>query len=263
MLRRPGAVSLARALSKLGLASRSESVRLILEGRVSVNGTVVADPGARVVPESAAIAIDGIPRGAPARLTILLNKPRGVVTTVRDPQGRPTVMDLVADAPARVMPVGRLDVATSGLLLLTNDTPFGDWITDPANAVTRTYAVAVRGEVSDGSAARLEHGVEVQGTVLRAASAVIRKRSSRETHLLVTLTEGKNREVRRLFAGIGHEVSRLSRVAFGGLTLGTLQPGQWRVVEGAELRAAFPGAPVADGPARRRPVRRSPTASRP
>ena len=263
MLRRPGTVPLARALSKLGLASRSEAVRLVRDGRVTVNGVVVEDPAVVVVPESARIVIDGAPRATPARLTVLLNKPRGVVTTVRDPEGRPTVMGLVADAPARVMPVGRLDVATSGLLLLTNDSRFGDWITDPAHAVPRTYAVTVRGELSDADASRLAHGVEDRGEVMRASSVVVRKRSARETHLLVTLTEGKNREVRRLLGVVGHEVTKLSRVSFGGLELGTLRPGEWRMIDGAELRAAFPGAPIADGPARRRPVRRSPTASRP
>ena len=195
------------------------------------------------MPERIAIEIDGGGIEPPARLTILLNKPRGVVTTRRDPQGRPTVLDLVSDAPARVFPVGRLDLATTGLLMLTNDSRFADWVTDPVNRVPRTYVVTVRGALDGESPGRLQAGVELDGETLHATAVEIRKRSQRETHLVVTLTEGKNREIRRLFAALGHEVTRLKRIAFGGLTLGDVAPGRWRVVSDAELRAAFPGRP--------------------
>jgi pseudouridine synthase len=240
----PGKVPLARALSKLGVASRVEATALIRDGRVAVDGHIVLSPQQMVVPERVALEIDGRPVARPQLLTILLHKPRGVVTTRHDPQGRPTVLDLVADAPVRVFPVGRLDMASTGLLLLTNDSRFADWVTDPANHVPRTYVVTVRGELGDDVRARLEAGIEVGGEHLTAARIDVRKRSRRETHLVVELTEGKNREIRRLFEEGGHEVTRLKRVAFGGLALGRLAPGTWRAVSKAELGLAFPNAPV-------------------
>ncbi|HEY3358352.1 MAG TPA: pseudouridine synthase [Polyangia bacterium] len=243
--RPPGRVSLNRALSKLGIASRAEATRLIAAGRVTVDGRVVRDPAAAVVPERAVIAIDGQPAARAAWRTLLLHKPRGVLTTRADPGGRPTVFDLLGEAGAHLVPVGRLDLATTGLLLLTTDTRFAAWATDPASAVPRLYVVTVRGEVSDETAARLTAGVEDAGERLAADAVTIRKRSRRETHLLVRLREGKNRELRRLFAALGHEVTRLTRVAFGGLELGALAPGAWRPVSVEELRAAFPGAPLA------------------
>jgi 23S rRNA pseudouridine2605 synthase len=238
-----GHVSLARALSKRGLASRAEAERLIRDGRVRVDGRLVRDPMAAVVPERIAVAIDGAAAASPSPRTILLHKPRGVLTTRHDPEGRRTVYDLVGGADRRLVPVGRLDQATTGLLLFTTDTRLAAWLTDPANAVPRVYVVTVRGRVSPEAAARLEAGWAVDGEPLRAAAAVLRKASGRESHLVVTLTEGRNREVRRLFADLGHEVTRLARVRFGGLELGSLAPGRWRDVAPDELAAAFPAFP--------------------
>jgi 23S rRNA pseudouridine2605 synthase len=243
-------VPLARALSKLGIMSRAEAIERILAGDVRVGGRVVRDPGYRVVPETARIAVGPqmISRRTP--LTILLHKPRGVVTTRSDPQGRPTVYDILGrhDEPplssGYVAPVGRLDLASTGLLVLTNDTQFSDWLLDPANGIPRMYIVTMRGELSDEDARRVVRGISDEGELLRAQSLDVLKRSARETHVRVELTEGKNRELRRLFAACGHEVTRLKRVAFGGLELGDLAPGQWRIVPPAELRRAFPGAPI-------------------
>lgn len=238
-----GHVPLERAVSKLGLASRTEARALIAAGRITVDGVAVTNPGRLVVPERVAIAIDGA-ASRPARpLTIVLHKPRGVVTTRSDPEGRKTVFHLLADVPARVMPVGRLDLATSGLLILTNDTRLADWLTDPRSAVTRVYLVTVKGRVDDAAAQRLVRGVTDDGERLAADAAEVRKASSRESHLVLTLTEGRNREVRRMLAAIGHPVTRLRRVQFGGLELGTLAPGAWREVGADELRRAFPGRP--------------------
>lgn len=240
--RAKGTVSLDRALSKLGLASRSEARGLILEGRVRVDGRILANPSTRVVPERVIIAIDGAsPQRPAAPLTIVLHKPRGYVTTRSDPQGRKTVYDLLADLPERVIPAGRLDLATSGLLLLTNDTQFGNWLTDPASQIPRVYLVTVKGDVTDAVATRLMKGITIGRERLVAAQVSVRKRSTRESHLTVTLTEGKNREIRRLLDAVDHPVTRLRRVQFGGLALGTLAPGTWRRVSAAELRAAFPG----------------------
>ena len=242
--RKPGRVSLERALSKLGLASRTEARELVRAGRVALDGRIVTDPLLDVVPERIRIEIDGRPVQRAEPVTVLLHKPRGVVTTRSDPEGRPTVYGCLTDLDVHVIPVGRLDAATSGLLLLTNDTRFADWVTDPGNEVPRVYLVTVRGELEDATARRLEEGIEDSGERLAARGVTVRKRSRRETHLVVELTEGKNREIRRMLAAAGHEVTRLKRVSFGGLELGDLLPGKWRRVGEAELRGAFPGAPL-------------------
>ncbi len=243
--RKPGEVCLDRALSKLGLASRTEARALIEAGRVQVDGRTARDPRRPVVPERARITIDAVEVEGAAPCTVLLHKPKGVVTTRRDEKGRPTVYSLLTGLNAHVVPVGRLDFATTGLLLLTNDTRFAAWVTDPENAVPRAYVVTVRGELTPDEARRLETaGVEDEGERLRATRVEIRKASRRESHLLVTLAEGKNREIRRMFLALGHEVTRLKRVSFGGLELGELAPGVWRDVPLPELRAAFPGAPL-------------------
>jgi 23S rRNA pseudouridine2605 synthase len=235
--RRPGEVSLERALSKLGLATRSAARALVRAGRVAVDGRVV-------VPERVRIAIDGREAPQPQPQTVLLHKPRGVITTRSDPRGRLTVYDCLAGCDAHLIPVGRLDAATSGLLLLTNDTRFADWVTDPANAVRRVYLVTARGDLSAERAQQLTAGIDDAGERLAAERVTVRKRSRRETHLVIELAEGRNREVRRLLAALGHPVTGLKRVAFGGLDLGTLPPGAWRAVAPAELAAAFPGAPL-------------------
>ena len=237
-------VSLERALSKRGIASRSEARRLILEGRVSVDGTAVTNPSTRVVPERVAIAIDGdVTTGRAEALTIILHKPRGYVTTRSDPEGRKTIYDLLTDLPQRVIPVGRLDLATSGLLILTTDTQFGNWLTDPASKIPRVYLVTVRGEVTDDVAAQLADGMTVGQQRLAAENVIVRKRSKRESHLIMTLTEGKNREIRRLLDAVDHPVTQLRRVQFGGLELGTIAPGKWRRVSARELSDAFPSYP--------------------
>lgn len=251
--RRPGEVSLERALSKLGLASRSEARSWIRDGLVRVDGRVVDDPGHPVVPERVRVEIAGATAASVPARYLLLDKPRGVVTTRSDPEGRSTVYDVVGEAARGLAPVGRLDRATTGLLLLTNDSKLAAWLTDPDRAIPRTYLVTVRGELSEQDRARLEDGVVDAGERLAARSAVVRKRSRRETHLVITLVEGKNREVRRLCAAVGHEVTRLRRVALGGLELGPLSPGRWRELSAEELaRALGPDAPIGSGPLRAR-----------
>jgi 23S rRNA pseudouridine2605 synthase len=180
-----------------------------------------------------------------------------VVTTRSDPQGRSTVYDFIADVSTYLSPVGRLDLASTGLLLLTNDTPFSNWLLDPANRIARTYIVTVRGELAEQSVRRIECGIRDNGELLRASRVTILKRSLRETHARVELVEGKNRELRRLFATCGHEVTRLTRVAFGGLKLGTLAPGRWRIVTPGEISKAFPGAALRKIPKRSRHMPRA------
>jgi 23S rRNA pseudouridine2605 synthase len=214
---------------------------LIEQGRVTVNGTVITNPSLRLVPERVTIAIDGATPEVAAPLTIVLHKPRGYVTTRSDPEGRKTVYDLLEDVPSRVVPAGRLDLATSGLLILTNDTHFANWLTDPDSGVDRVYLVTVEGRATDATVAQLVTGLEVDGELLLAESVVVRKASQRESHLTITLREGRNREIRRLMAATGHPVTQLRRVQFGGLELGELAPGKWRRVADEELAAAFPG----------------------
>lgn len=241
----PGRVPLNRALSKLGLLSRAQATEAILGGRVRVDGRVVCDPATRVTPERVRIRIDGALQ-TPARWrTLLFHKPRGVVTTRRDPQARTTVYDAIGEDARGLAPVGRLDLATSGLLLLTNDTRLAAWMTDPEHGVPRVYAATVRGAVTPDEVDALTAGVSSGGERLRATRVAVRKTSRRESHLVVELREGRNREIRRLFAAVGHEVTRLKRVRLGGLELGDLRPGQWRALAQEEVRAAFPDWPCA------------------
>ena len=235
---KPGRVALERALSKLRLASRRDARELVRDGRVTVNGRRVTDPLAGVSPERDAIEVDHRRAVAPASRTIALHKPRGYITTRRDPEGRPTVFDLLGPEGADLVAVGRLDRASSGLLLLTSDTRLAERLTNPASGIVRRYVVTVRGELADEDCAAMVRGRDG----LKAASARIIKRSRRETHLIVELTEGKNREIRRLVesssrrraAGAKADVTRLLRIAYGPIELGTLQPGQWREITSAE-----------------------------
>jgi 23S rRNA pseudouridine2605 synthase len=241
-------VSLERALSKLGLVSRRAARALILDGRVTVDDRTITNPSTRIVPERARIGIDGTARSRSKALTIVLHKPRGYVSTRSDPEGRKTIYDLLSNVPERVVPVGRLDLATSGLLILTTDTQFANWLTDPGSGVPRVYLVTVEGRVSDDTAAKLVDGLIIDGERMSAEEATVRKASGRESHLVVTLLEGRNREVRRLLDAVGHPVTRLRRVQFGGLELGDLAPGDWREVSPAELRSAFPTYPKRRAP---------------
>jgi 23S rRNA pseudouridine2605 synthase len=225
-------VPLARALSKLGVLSRSQAVTAVLDGRVCVNGRVLRNPAALVTPERARLLVDGAPASPAVWRTILFHKPRGVVTTRSDPEGRKTIYEGLGESGRGLIAVGRLDLATSGLLLLTTDTRLADWITDPAHAVPRLYAVTVRGRI-----------VETDLPAL-TGRATVRKASARESHLLIELTEGRNRQVRRMFDAVGHEVTALKRVKLGGLDLGVLEPGRYRELSPREIVQAFPGAPL-------------------
>ena len=239
-----GRVPLVRALSKLGYASRSQAYELIRKGHVEVNGRVVTDPATSVTPGLTRIHLAGIEAEPTAWCCIALHKPRKVVTTRSDPEGRATVYGLISGLDVRLVPVGRLDLASTGLLLMTNDTRLADWLTDPGTGIVRRYVVTVRGELPDSSVRAMTAGVPERDDVLTAAAIEILKRSKRETHLIVELREGKNREIRRMMKAAGHEVTRLKRIAFGGIALGDLAPGTWRTVPADEIRTAFPGAPL-------------------
>lgn len=234
---KPGTVPLLRALSKLGLASRTQTAEWIAAGRLAVNGRICRDPALPVVPERDRFALDGQELAPQARTCIALHKPRGYVTTRSDEKGRRTVFDLLPDSLQQLHAVGRLDMHTSGLLLMTNNTRLSSWLTDPANAVPREYAVSVDGKIADATLERVLHGIEDDGELLRASAVRVRKLSGRESHLFVTLHEGRNRELRRLFRAAGHEVNKLKRLAFGPVALGELESGKYRMLDAAELEA--------------------------
>jgi len=236
-------VPLERAFSKLGHASRGQARELILAGRVRVNGVLRKDPLFPVTPETAILEVDGKRLDRQEWRALILHKPRSVVTTRSDEKGRPTVFSLLKEGTQGLHAVGRLDFATTGLLILTNDTRLSSWLTDPENKVPRTYVVTVRGEITPEKLATLQKGVVDEGELLKPDAIELKKASGRESHLVVTLSEGKNREIRRLFLSAGNEVTRLKRIAFGGLALGELPVGETRELSREEIRDAFPGVP--------------------
>jgi 23S rRNA pseudouridine2605 synthase len=230
-----GQVPLERALSKLGIMSRSQTCRLIKEGRIMVDGRLIKDPAFLLVPEKARISIDGKPAARAAACTIMLYKPRGIVTTRSDEKARKTVYDLLPPHLQHLHPVGRLDMASDGLLLMTTDTRLSNFLTDPANEIPRIYAVSVTGRIGDGEMERLSEGILDKGELLKASKVTLRKASHKESHLIIELGEGKNREIRRMFEALGREVTALKRIAFGKLKLGTLMPGQIRKIAENEI----------------------------
>jgi 23S rRNA pseudouridine2605 synthase len=240
-VRSPGGVSLARALSKFGVCSRREAERVIEDGRVEVNGRPERSPRRFIDPARDAVTVDGrrVSDETP-RVVIALHKPVGLVTTRVDPGGRPTVYDALGTLPRWVFPVGRLDRDSSGLLILTNDHRLGERLTSPGAHVPKTYHARVRG-VPDAEALRaLREGVQLEdGTLTREARVkpigAARGAAAGSTWLEIVLTEGKNRQVRRMGSAVGHEVLELVRVRIGRLGLGDLAPGEWRELEPREI----------------------------
>jgi 23S rRNA pseudouridine2605 synthase len=238
---------LQKVLARVGWGSRRAAEELIDAGRVTVNGRV-ALLGARVDPATDAVAVDGVPVGVrPDLVHYLLNKPAGVVTTADDPQGRPTVVELVPTEP-RVFPVGRLDADTEGLLLLTNDGGLAHRLTHPSFGVEKEYVAWVEGRPARGALRRLRQGIELEdGLTAPAQAALVSPDVVR-----LTIHEGRNRQVRRMCEAVGHPVRRLVRVRIGPLTDHALQPGHWRPLRVDEVRAleraASPPAGVVDEP---------------
>ena len=231
----PALVSLPRALSKLGLCSRSQAEVAVRDGRVRVNGTVVRDPTTRVDMDRDRLALDDAPAVAARRTYVALNKPRGLVTTRDDPQGRETVFDCLAGADLPPLgAVGRLDKASEGLLLLTNDTRWGQRLIEPGTHLPKTYHVQVDRVPDEALLARLAAGVEDDGARLSVVRAAPLRSGGRTAWLEIVLDEGRNRHIRRLLAALDTEVLRLVRVAIGPLALGDLPKGAWRHLTAAE-----------------------------
>ena len=234
-------MSIARALSKLGACSRSQGQRLVLAGRVRVNGQPVSELSLRVDPDRDTIELDGAPIGKRVPVYIALNKPHGLVVTRDDPQGRPTVYQALEGSGLPFLgPVGRLDRASEGLLLLSNDSRWAARLLDPQSHVDKTYHVQIRGRDFDTVIERIGGGITEKETGEFLSVKTIRQLrvGSRSTAWFeVVLDEGKNRQLRRIFAHLLLEVQRIVRVSIGPLALGELKKGEWRHLTAAEVKA--------------------------
>ncbi|NEI73480.1 pseudouridine synthase [Rhizobium lusitanum] len=229
-------VTLPRALSKLGYCSRTQAEALIAAGRVTVDGRTISDPATWVDLERSKFAVDGIEVAAEKKLYFMLNKPRGLVTTRDDPEGRPTVYDCLKEVDARhLAPVGRLDKASEGLLLFTNDTVLAQALLDPVSHVGKTYHVQVDRIMDQEQLARMERGIVDDGELLTASSARLLRNGDRHSWIEVELKEGRNRQIRRMLEALGIECLRLVRVAFGDIALGDLPKGGVRALSEAEI----------------------------
>ncbi|MGO8691240.1 MAG: pseudouridine synthase [Thermoguttaceae bacterium] len=227
------------------MGSRRQCEELISSGRVEVDRRVVTELGTRVDPASQEIRLDGETLSASRPVYYAVNKPSGVVSTNRDPAGRPRVIDLVPAGRARLFPVGRLDLSSEGLILVTNDGDFANRLTHPRYEVPKTYVVQVAGKPEPETLAKICRGVYLSEGLARAEKAAIKSHHKNSTLLEMVLTEGQNREIRRLLARMGHKVLRLVRTAIGPVRLGKLPPGAVRALSREELaalrRAAHPG----------------------
>lgn len=237
--------TLERMISKAGLGSRTDARRWIGAGRVSVNGQIVRDPDRWVHPDRDRIAFEGKPLRAGRKIYIALYKPKGYLTTRRDPEGRPTVYDLIGDLGRWVTPVGRLDQDTSGLLLMTSDTQFTERLTNPEYKVPKTYLVKAADLLTDTQLQQLRDGVALSDGPTLPAEVTRLRDAGRHTFLELTIREGRNRQVRRMAEAIGSRVLKLVRTRVGPLEIGELRIGKWRELSEAEVRALMPANPAA------------------
>lgn len=229
-------MTLDRVISRLGLASRTVATEWIRAGRVRVNGRVEKNAEHWVHLQQDRIQVDGRDLSEAKRVYVMLNKPTGVITSYGDPQERKTVYDHLQEVDSWIFPVGRLDKDTSGLLLLTNDTEFGDRLTDPQSKVPKCYRVKVDCLVSEPEIARLRQGIEIEPGVKTLPCMIRRVRDSEKySWLEITITEGKNRQIRRMLEALGHRVLKLVRIRLGNLSLVDLVVGKWRMLTRREV----------------------------
>jgi pseudouridine synthase len=234
--------TLERVLSKAGLGSRTEARSWIGAGRVRVNGKLVQSPDFWVDLLRDRVTLDGRPVRAGKKVYLLLYKPKGYITTYTDPLGRPTVYDLIRDTGVWLVPVGRLDLDSSGLLLMTNDTQFAERLTNPDYKVPKTYQVKCADLLSDAQIEKLRCGVDLSDGPTRPAMVERLRDSGKYTHLRIAITEGRNRQVRRMLEAAGSKVIELVRVAIGPVRIGELRIGKWRYLTEAEVRELGKGA---------------------
>ena len=227
---------LQKILSAYGITSRRDAERLILEGRVSVNG-ITATLGQSALYGVDSISVDGVPLSPADKLVyLMLNKPCGYLTAVSDKHGRKTVMELIRDVDERVYPAGRLDLNSEGLLLFTNDGAFANKITHPSFEKKKTYEVSIRGDVQK-AVALLKQPVIIDGYTVRAVSVDLLKTVPNGGVLNITISEGRNRQIRKMCTACGVKVDSLKRVSIGKLMLGDLKSGQWRYLTGEEVKS--------------------------
>lgn len=231
-------VRLNKLLGRSGVASRRKADDLIREGRVAVNGAVVKELGTKVDERRDRVTVDGRPvAAAPKPVYLLLHKPRGVLVTLSDPFGRPTIVGLLPKLDEGVRPVGRLDMDSEGVLLLTNDGELAFRLTHPRYEIAKTYVVRVKGEVPPAAASRLEHGVFVDGRRTAPARIGVLESHPGKSIVRVTIHEGRKREVRKMFETLGLEIAALKRIDFGGLKIDRLPSGGWRPLKRDEIAA--------------------------
>lgn len=242
--------TLERVLSKAGLGSRVEARAWILDGRVKVNGKVCRTPDQWVDMARDRVRFDDAPLKARDRVYLLLHKPIGYITTYRDPQGRPTVYDLIRDIDTFLSPVGRLDLDTSGLLLMTNDNQFAERITNPASHMSKTYLVQSSKPLSDDDLERLRKGLTLRDGPTRPAR--VTRIDGSDSQFAITITEGRNRQVRRMVEALGATVRALVRVGIGPITIGPLAVGSWRLLSAPEVSSLAGARAMRAGPAARR-----------
>ncbi|MBQ8073189.1 MAG: rRNA pseudouridine synthase [Clostridia bacterium] len=220
---------LQKYLALCGVASRRHAEQMILDGKVQVNGITVREMGVQVDEAADLVSVEGQPIHPEAEKHYLAYyKPIGEVTTVSDPEGRPTVLDKFRDYPVRLFPVGRLDYDSEGLLLLTNDGEAMNHLLHPSREVQKKYLIKASNQVSDGEMQQLRRGVMIEGKLTSPAEVRLIRRETFDTVLLISIHEGRNRQVRKMLEAIGHQVVSLRRVAFGPIALGDLPRGQWR-----------------------------------
>jgi 23S rRNA pseudouridine2605 synthase len=241
--------TLERVFSKAGIGSRTDARSWIGAGRVRVNGKIVQNPDHWLDLDRDRVTLDGKPLRAERKRYVLLYKPTGYITTYRDPEGRPTVYDLLPAAGPWLSPVGRLDLDTSGLLILTNDTDFAERVTNPEHKVAKTYQVKASTLLADVQLERLRAGVELSDGPTKPAEVKRLRDSGKYTHIEMTIAEGRNRQVRRMLEAVESKVLKLVRVAIGGIRIGDLPIGKWRELTADEV-AALGGATAAAGRAR-------------
>jgi len=231
---------LQKVISHAGIASRREAERLITEGRVAVNGFVVTQLGMKVDPTHDKVKVDGrLVKSFPEKVCIVLNKPVGYVSTLKDPQERPMVTDLLDRITTRVFPVGRLDYDAEGLLLLTNDGELAYRLQHPRYKISRTYEVKIKDIPSADELSSLRKGVMLEDGITLPAKVTLLKKAMKNCWLKITIYEGRNRQVKRMCAAIGHPVIKLKRVRFGPLSLGSLLRGQYRHLAEGEVRKLY------------------------
>jgi 23S rRNA pseudouridine2605 synthase len=233
--------TIERVLSKAGLGSRAEARRWIHAGRVAVNGEIIRNPDHWIDVQLDRVLFDGVPLQPRGRVYLLLYKPTGYLTTYRDPQKRPTVYDLIADLGTFVSPVGRLDLDTSGLLLMSNDNAFAERVTNPDSHVPKTYLVKASKRLTDDQLQQLRDGIELSDGPTRPATVTRIRDSEKYTHLEITLTEGRNRQVRRMVEALDAHALKLVRVRIGEIGIGKLTIGKWRQLTDEEVRSLAGG----------------------